>query len=198
MSKKLRRGVKLYIAPDILGWMDDHDEPVVKDERNNTYLDPRNIDDKIIIYERQVKDWFLAPATKCTKTWNNGFIIMMICMSYLEGVEQYKSGQSSNNNSREFFKRSIHRLYPNKYDDNHLDELYSEARCGLFHDGMVRGKIIYNYSFQEPLEFGDYDTIKLNPKKLLEDIKSDFKAFIESLKSDPGSRAKFDRMYSNL
>ena len=198
MSKKLRHEIKLYIAPDILGWLDNQGEPVVKDERTGKNLNPRNIDDKIIIYERQVMDWFLKPATRYTRTWNNGFIVMMICMSYLEGVEQYRSGRSSTNNSRDFFKRSIHRLYPNMHNDHHLDELYREARCGLFHDGMVRGKIIYNYSFQEPLEFEDYDTIKLNPKKLLEDIKADFKSFIESLKTDPQSRANFDRMYSNI
>ncbi len=198
MTKKLRREIKIYIAPDIIGWIDIDGKPIIRDEKNNKNLDPHNIDDKITIYERQVKDWFLKPATRYTRAWNNGFIVMMICMSYIEGVEQYISGQRSTNNSKTFFKRSIHRLYPNKYEDHQLDELYSEARCSLFHDGMVKGKIIYNYSFQEPLEFEDYDTIKLNPKKLLEDIKADFKAFIEILRSTPESRAKFDRMYSIL
>ena len=198
MSKKLRRGSKLYIAPDILGWLDDNDMPVVEDERSGRRLDQRDIDDKIIIYERQVSDWFLTPATRCTTSWNNGFIVLMICMSYLEGVEQYKSGQSSNNNSRQFFKNSIHRIYPNKYANHNLDELYNEARCGLFHDGMVRGKIIYNYSFDDPLEFENFNTIKVNPKKLLEDIKADFKGFIDKLKNDQQSRTNFDRMYSNL
>lgn len=198
MPKKLRQDSKIYIAPQILGWLDSNYDPVVQDERTDRRLDPRNIDDKILIYERQVNDWFLEPATSLTNEWNNGFIVLMICMSYLEGVEQYIRGESSNNNSREFFTSAISRIYPNKYSPYHLEEFYREARCGMFHTGMVRGKIIISYSFNESIEFEDSSTITVNPQKLLEDIKSDFKAFIVKLKTDSNSRSKFDRMYSNI
>jgi len=198
MPKKLRQDSKIYIAPQILGWLDSNYDPVVQDERTDRSLDPRNIDDKILIYERQVNDWFLEPATNLTNEWNNGFIVLMICMSYLEGVEQYIRGESSNNNSREFFTSAISRIYPNKYSPCDLEEFYREARCGLFHTGMVRGKIIISYSFNESIEFEDSSTINVNPQKLLEDIKSDFQAFIVKLKKDSNSRSKFDRMYSNI
>lgn len=197
MSKKLRRE-PIYIAPEIIGWLDENYNPVVKDERKNRQLDPRNIDDKIIIYERQVKDWFLKPATRYLRGRNNGFIVLMICLSYLEGVEQYKRGQTSNNRSREFFTSSINRLYPNVHSQNDLNDFYREARCGLFHNGMVRGKIIINYSFEHPIHFDNPRTIKVNPKMLLNDIKNDFKQYIELLKSDNQSRTNFDNLYSNI
>lgn len=198
MSKKLRRDQKIYIAPEIIGWLDKNYNPVVKDERSGKNLDPTNVNDKIIVYERQVKDWFLKPATRYIKGKNNGFIVLMICMSYLEGVEQYKSGSYSNGQSRHFFTNAIERIYPQKYSRHDLNELYDEARCGLFHNGMVKGKIIISYSFNEPLEFEDTYTINVNPEKFLEDIKKDFKRFIDELKRNTKSRANFDRMYSNI
>jgi hypothetical protein len=198
MSKKLRQGTNIYIAPEIIGWLDENYNPVVEDERTGKKLDPRNIDDKIFIYERQVKDWFLKPATKYAKGKNNGFIVLMICMSYLEGVEQYRRGESSNNKSRVFFTHAINRIYPNKFHSNDLNELYKEARCGLFHSGMVKWKIIVSYSFLESLNFEDSTTINVNPKRFLEDIKADFNDFINKLKTDEESRNRFDRMYSNI
>lgn len=197
MTKKLRRE-PISIAPDIVGLLDENDNPIARDRRNNIDLDPRNPDHKITIYERQVQDWFLAPATRYAKEDESGFIVLMICMSYLEGVEQYKKGQSSRNDSATFFKSAVESLYPDKYSPHDLDNLYSEARCGLFHDGMVRGMIIINNSFNEPIEFENSSTIKINPKQLLEDIKNDFQQYISQLRSDPECRAKFDGMYSNV
>ena len=63
---------------------------------------------------------------------------------------------------------------------------------------MVSGKIIISNSFNESIKFEDSSTINVNPQKLLEDIKSDFQAFIVKLKTDSNSRSKFDRMYSNI
>jgi hypothetical protein len=197
MTKKLRRE-PIDIAPDIVGWLEENYNPIVKDKRNNQDLDPNNVDHKIIIYERQVNDWFLVPATRYTKEENDGFIVLMICMSYLEGVEQYKKGETSNGRSGRFFKSAIERIYPGKYSPEDLGNLYSEARCGLFHNGMVGGMIIINNSFNEPFKFENATTIKVNPKKLLEDIKADFEQFISQLRSDLECRTKFGEMYSNL
>ena len=98
MAKKLRQNQSIYIAPEITGSLNNNYEPVVLDERNNNYLDPRSIDDKTIIYERQVLEWFLKPAQNLIRyrNKNKGFIVLMICLSYLEGVEQYRQGRSSN------------------------------------------------------------------------------------------------------
>ena len=49
------------------------------DNRNVEELDPRILDDKIKVYERQVKDWFLIPAERLSKSrnMNNGFLVLM-------------------------------------------------------------------------------------------------------------------------
>ena len=48
MSKKLRYE-PIYIAPEIMGWLDMNGNPLVLDERYNIELDPRNSNHKILI-----------------------------------------------------------------------------------------------------------------------------------------------------
>jgi hypothetical protein len=198
MSKKLRIE-PINIAPEIMGWLDENNHPIVIDQRNNIHLDPNLIDDKIIIYKRQVNDWFLEPASNLARyrNKNNGFIVLMICCSYLEGVEQYRQGLLSNGRSRSFFVSAMQRMYPNKYNNPDLDAFYDEARCGLFHNGMVRGRIIIRNSYTESLEFTGSD-IKISPTKFLVDVKNDFQSYLQDLQSNQQLRDNFDRMFSNM
>jgi len=198
MSKKLRRD-PINIASEIVGWLDEKYNPQVIDNRTGRQLDPRNVNHKIDIYERQVKDWFLIPATNLTKykNGNKGFIVLMICLSYLEGIEQYRRGQNSNGNSRRFFVSAMERLYPDEFQTHQLEDFYSEARCGLFHNGMVRGKIIINNGFQKSVEFNGGD-IKVSPSKFLKDIRDDFESYLQELRTNQQSRNTFDEMYSNV
>jgi len=196
MSKKLRR-TPIYIAPEIIGWIDESFKPHIIDERNSLILDPANVYHKIDIYERQVRDWFLNPAKTFVKSKDKKFIALMVCLSYLEGVEQFRRGQSSNNQSRSFFVSAISRIYPNKFLVQDLKDFYSEARCGLFHNGMVKGKIIINNRFLESLNFSGND-IEVSPTKFLRDIVQDFDNYVNELKTNEQSRNYFDIMYSNV
>ncbi len=199
MPKRLRRD-PIYIAPDILGQINENGTHWVFDQRSKEELNPLDPLDKVKIYERQVKEWFLEPANKLLvdKEGNNGFIVLMICLSYIEGVEEYKTGESSRNRSRTFFCNGLHRIYPNRFTDNQLSRFYDEARCGLFHNGMVRGQIIINSSFEESLSFPDEETIKVSPAKFLKDIADDFDSFLRILREDDDARSRFNSHFSNL
>lgn len=197
MSKKLRREA-IYIAPEIIGFLDENYVPIVTDERTGKSINVYDDFDKIEIYERQVKEWFLDAAVELVKKENRGFIVLMICLSYLEGAEQFYRGESSHGKSRKFFVSALNRLYPSKFDKHDLERFYVDARCGLFHTGMVQGKIVINYDFVESLSFPNPTEINVNPKLLLIDIKKDFKSFIERLRADKKSCEKFSRLYSNI
>lgn len=199
MAKRIRREYSIYLAPQILGFYENNN-PRILDERTDRLLDPYDTDSKIIVYERQVKEWFLNRATRYLRGNNNGFVVLMICLSYLEGVEQYRRGQNSNGRSRQFFIYSVNRLYPNEFTDAQLSDLYSQARCGLFHTGMVDGKIIINSEFDRPIEFPDDQTIKINQRLLLIDIKRNFNNYLGVLReqNEGESRRKFDQMFTNL
>lgn len=123
---------------------------------------------------------------------------MLICLSYIEGIEQYRQGISSRNNSRNFFVEGLKRICP--YLDGkefEIENLYREARCGLFHNGMVEKRVIINNSFSSRIKFDD-DDIKISPSKLLNDIKIDFENYLQQLKENGKLRDNFNRMFSNL
>jgi len=151
-----------------------------------------------------VKEWFLNRATKLVSGKNNGFLVLMLCLSYLEGVEQYIKGEESNGNgnsqSKVFFRNSMHRIYPNKFNNNELNCLYKEARCGLFHNGMVSGKILINLNYEDSVNIPDEDTIQINPLKFLIDIKQDFNRYLAKLKDNRNvlERRNFNYMFSNI
>jgi hypothetical protein len=194
MTKKLRP-YWLYIAPEIIGKMD-KGRALVVDERNNENLDPYNINDKIKIYERQIKEWFLNKVSRSIRGKNYGMIVLMVCLSYLEGVQQYRNGRSSENReSRAFFRESLNRIYP---ELNHwqLKKLYEQARCGLFHNGMTDSMIVYSYDYDQAFDFNEEGTIKINPKILLTDIKKDFRKYLKELRTNPELRDRFNRMFN--
>ena len=210
MPKQIQRDREIYLAPEILGKYE-NSTPIAIDERNaNVRLDPRNIETKITIYEREVKEWFLNPASQLIdqNSFNNSFIVLMVCMSYLEGVEQYKTGIESTRRSKECFLDSVKRLYPNKFSDRDLGKLYSKSRCGLFHNGMVKGGVVFSDSFNDAIEFYDNgETININPRLLLDRIRQDFEEYISELRlgvtelANEHSRVaieNFDRMFSVL
>ena len=87
MAKKLREESH-EVAPKIRGHLDRYGTPCVYDESVNPKraLDPHNIDNKIIIYKRQVEEWFFHPTLSLlnVKKGNNGFVILMVCYHILK------------------------------------------------------------------------------------------------------------------
>jgi len=210
MSKQILPEGTIYVAPGLLGQYQ-NGEPVVKHSDSGMPLDPRTLDGKIEIYEREVKGWFLEPASRLLEsdeqspTMNNAFVIVMICMAYFEGVEQYKTGVESNRRSKECFIDSVKRIYPGKFEKNQIEKFYEQSRCGLFHNGMTKGSVILSYGYGEALIMegsGKRIKIKINPGFLLRDIKRDFEAYINKLRQNNDSpeliRENFDRLYSVL
>ncbi len=199
MPKKLRT-TPIYIAPDIIGYLDENSSAIVKDERNeNRILNVSNICDKIEIYERQVKEWFLLPAEKMLngEGYNGNFAALMICLSYIEGVEQYVRGERSRGSSKLFFTTGMKRITQGRFRNSKLEELYDEARCGLFHDGMTRKRMILDNDLNQSIEFTD-DSIKINPRRLFEEIKSDFDNYLDKLRREENNeyRRNFDNLYT--
>ncbi|HOI18672.1 MAG TPA: hypothetical protein PLX15_02300 [Candidatus Woesearchaeota archaeon] len=199
MPKQLR-DYPIYIAPQIRGYKDRTGQPIVFDERTNRNLNPNDIDDKILIYERQVKDWFLNRASRLVNGNKNGFIVLMISISYIEGVQQYIKGQTSHNNSGRFFREGMRRIFQLSDSDNVLNDFYAQVRCGLFHSGMTQNKVVISRDYEQVIDFSEHNTIKINPKLFLRAIRLDFNRYINLLKNPENNneRNNFNRMFSNI
>lgn len=194
-------GEVINLTPKMLGKVKDSREKVVINKDTGEELDPRNIYTKILVYEDEVKHWLLESASNIVDYDNFMYapIVLMICMSCLEGIQQLKIGEHSNGNSRRFFRLSVKNLYPQlKDNDREINLIYEKVRCGLFHDGMLKGGSIFDYSLTQGIAFrGSGSTISINPKILLEDIKRYFDEYITELKN-PNCitiRQNFDNLF---
>jgi len=189
MSKSIMPNYPIYVAPQMLGEYVEG-SPIVLDERNGKTIDPYQLNGKIIIYQRQVEGWFLDPADRLLEQMDTqaSFVVLSICLSYLEAVQQHKEGQASNGKSRDFFLRAFQDVFSSsEMEDEFADLLYIEGRCGLFHDGMTRGKIAYDMELDKAFKVinnGSQDTIYFHPKYCLEGVKAHFADYISKLKNE--------------
>jgi len=189
MSKRIMPNYPIYVAPQMLGEYV-KGSPIVLDERDGKTIDPYQLNSKIIIYQRQVEGWFLDPADRLLEQMDTqaSFVVLSICLSYLEAVQQHKEGQASNGKSRDFFLRAFQDVFSSsEMEDEFADLLYIEGRCGLFHDGMTRGKIPYDMELDKAFKVinnGSQDTIYFHPKYCLEGVRAHFADYISKLKNE--------------
>jgi hypothetical protein len=196
MPKRIMPDYPIYVAPRMLGRYTKRGTVVVMDERNDVEINPCCLDGKILIYQRQVEGWFLDPAEYLLKQMytQSGFVVLSICLSYLQAVQQYKEGQASIGRSRDFFLRAFQDVFSSsEMEDEFADLLYIEGRCGLFHDGMTRGKIAYDMELDKAFKVinnGSQDTIYFHPKYCLKGVKEHFADYISKLKREEEGRLR--------
>lgn len=163
----------------------------------------KNIETKILIYEDRMNGWFLNFARNLTKERNSEFVVLMICISYLEGNQQFREGKtSSKGGSTKMLKKSLKRIFP-EIDDNILDRLIDGVRQGLFHDGMTRAGILLRYGLNIPFftfTANNFEWIELDPDIFLKEVQSDFKSYIETLKNKESKleRENFEKHYNEI
>ena len=200
MAKNPQLGEDIHIAPGITGKRNGNGELVITVDSTQKRLYPdKHIEDKIYIFEKQVKGWFLDRASKLGEQEDDGFVILMIATAYIEEIEQYRTGQSSEGNSCSFFTDGIKRIFDidSRYDER-ISNLYKELRCGLFHNGMTGPYIrIHSTIYKKPIDFTDGIIIKINQKLFLEKVKEDFEEYLIELRGTEHSELinNFNSMY---
>ena len=198
MTKKVREGMWIYIAPGIKATLKDG-VPLARDERSGTDLHLTSIEDKIIIYERQVKEWFLDIANNL-KSNDAGFVVLMVATSYIESVQQNYEGESSRRDSKACFVRGFKRIVDSNTDEVNIEAFYDQVRNGLFHDGMTKGKVVIKTHDGIAGDFSDPDIIQIDPALLIKQIYSDFEDYIIKLNdiNKTDLRENFSRSFCNV
>lgn len=198
MPKRLRNE-PIYLAPDILAWRDSDHRPRIIDERTERRLDHNSIDDKIFIYERQVREWFIDRANGLIQDKKYNFVVLMIAVAYIEGIEQYRRGESSERQSKKFFRYGIRRIFGvGESDWWKIDDLYTHLRCGLFHNGMSGDAVVLNRSLGCAIRVSERGTIDINPELFLNKVVDDFASYLEELRDVNNTvvRTNFNMMFN--
>ncbi|MBI2448821.1 hypothetical protein HYV49_00820 [Candidatus Pacearchaeota archaeon] len=149
---------------------------------SNKKYNLNDLSTKILVYEDRVKGWFLDIGKELKKNNEAGFVILMICASYIEGVVQFKLGKSSKGQSAKVFVDYVKSLF--KVHETVARAIYEDMRCGLFHDGMSRRRIAISGELKYPVMIDiNRKTIGINPHLFLQKLNKDFNDYIKNLKN---------------
>jgi len=205
MGRIIRAGMWVNVAPGIMGTITDDGREILHDIVGSADMNPRDIDDKITVYERQMCGWFLDRATRFARGENNGFIILMIGIAYIEGAQQLREGNTSRGGSKDCFRRGLRRIFniQNEVTDIELNGFYDQVRCGLFHSGMTRDRVIISGTFEGVIDFSEDNTIRINQREFIKTIKRDLRSYVRQLRNPRDRegvrlRPRFDQMFRVL
>lgn len=160
-----------------------------------------DINVKIEAFEDMMNGWFLNHAESLSKNEHAGFAVLSLCVEYIEAIQQYRKGEPSTNNSKQFFNEGINRMYGVRLDLIENCKLYGKVRCGLCHSCLTKEGVQVS-SYQDPITINE-QIIMINSKLFFDVIKRDFKDYIQELKHGigPGSdqlRLNFETMFGKM
>jgi hypothetical protein len=155
---------------------------------------------KILVYEDRTRGWFLDFARKLSSERHAGFLVLMICVSYLEGNQQFREGTVSKmGENKEMLKKALKRIFNFQEDqESAIDIFIEEVRHGFFHDGMTRKNVLITGDISYPFFINENKkVILLNPKLFLEAIEIDFETYLNILRNEHNKqeREKFQNYW---
>jgi hypothetical protein len=179
------------------------------------------VEDKVDVFEDWMNGWLLLHAHALFDEAyrfrkDAGFAILMLTTAYFEPIESYYTGQSSNHRSKEFFRRGFLRVFsglsetlrqygyadPDRVVRDIADEVYVHLRCGLFHEGGTKYKLLIRED-TAPLgcmldrATGHVGSIVIDPGKFLAEVQHHLQTYTGQL-HDPSQidlRHKFEAFF---
>jgi hypothetical protein len=169
------------------------DKPgVIVDHRSKKEYREDALDTKILVHEDRVNGWFFRYGRLLEDDHNAGFVVLQVALAQIEGMEQYRRGDPSRGKSCMFFRDGLKRIFG--FDDSAnrwLEDFYDLVRCGLFHDGMTRNRVLIENRFDTALAY-DGTCIRVSPNKFLDAVIQDFNRYIAELKDQSNIKLRED------
>jgi hypothetical protein len=150
-----------------------------------------DLKDMIDVFEDQMQGWLFDQANQLKSLQHAGFGILAIVLSYFEPIGQFLEGKSGKSDTQ--FLSGLAAVFPNvdpAIPAPVYGELYNQLRCGMFHRGITKSKVIITRSGQNPIEVvyskpdGAVQRITVVPVLLLEESERHLKRYVTELR-DP-------------
>lgn len=156
---------------------------------------PTTIDSLIDVYEDRIRFWTIEPARIISQYPHGGFAVCHLLASYFESYAIYFKGKDSEKKSFDFFSMGLFSVFPElkfqTYTKNQLDEfisiMYKSFRCGLYHIGLAREKIML-VNGDDALNIitnveNQIITVQIDTSKLISSIENHFNKYICDLRN---------------
>lgn len=174
------------------------------------------LDGKVAIFAERVRGWQIDVALEIEKqiVRANGrgvmghaaYALIAVFFSYFEMLGQFLAGKTSDTAARGFpkiaasdaFAEGFRYVYPSTtLSGPDIKLLYSRIRCGLYHDGFTKRKVVIDgdYSFAFEVLQGK---VRMNPHVVVKDVASSFEKYIKELQSTGGMSKPKRIAFKNL
>jgi len=159
--------------------------------------------DMIDVFEDQMLGWLIDPANILRGHQHAGFGILAIVLSYFEPIGQFLDGKAGD--SKHQFVKGLRSVFPDLDPDIPqalFNELYDQVRCGMFHQGLTKAKVLITPAGPYPIEVihgPDHDVvqIKLVPVNLIDAIHGHLLLYVGKLRNPENVqlRENFERWF---
>ncbi|HUW18849.1 MAG TPA: hypothetical protein VMW16_06065 [Sedimentisphaerales bacterium] len=153
----------------------------------------------IDVFEDRVRNWILLPAESLLELRHGFMAAISILFTYFEGIQIYISGKDSRGSSKIHFIEGFLSVFGAPDIDksaleNMAETIYTQGRCGFFHDGQSKRKILYSTAREDALTItipkvdaeldyhGEVQSIVINPARFLWCVKRHFDKYISDLR----------------
>lgn len=159
--------------------------------------------DMIDVFEDQMRGWLIDPANRLIPFQHAGFGILAIVLSYFEPIGQFLEGKGGNSKAR--FSRGLKAVFPElemSVSPKIIAELYNQLRCGMFHNGITKSKVLIlpNETYSLGVTWGpkgELLQVAVVPRKLMGHLEQHLTSYVAQLR-DPANkvvRVNFERWF---
>lgn len=169
------------------------EKKLIDGNNNDKLLEIRNINDKITIFEREVKQWIIHPMWTLLrddliidennnatgfkyKPFKNAIFVLLGIFSYLEKMQRYHERTKKNeklDTSTDILYKGIKKVFT-YLEINNIRDIINETRNQMMHTGMIGDGVLLNYIYEKEIEYiPQNNEIKINPHKMLKAIEED-------------------------
>ncbi len=136
--------------PNKMGSGNTPDDWKISPNYYNSQLQSGDIE-PIHVFADAVNGWVFDFAQKLTTEEHGGIGVLLLAMSPIEQLQRFHCGDTSTDNAGKFFKEGLRRIF-GLADDDVVDLLYKQLRCGVVHTGLIRNRIVISHELAKPIE----------------------------------------------
>ncbi len=157
-------------------------------------IDFKNKENLIRAFKNRIYDFWLYPAKKLDEQ-KHGFGSGLLCIATLEALARiryakYHKKTNEYRITKEGFVTWLKENIVELKDDCHAKKFYEDFRCGLVHEGHIKGLGQFSYKMCQ-LVFCESGIMMVNPTILLKKAEEVLGKYLISLREDEGIFIQF-------
>ena len=169
-----------------------------------------DVSDHVDVYIDRLEGWLFRPAEALVRGGLDCWVpALALLLGYFEGHAVYRDGLDTNGRGRVAFKSVLDEVCPltepmpgyehvvvnDDTADDIGDILYRDGRCGLYHDGFLRRRMLVadiasKLAASTHQEFGRVSAVVVNVERLLTDQRVHANAYAARLRDDANAEAR--------